>query len=295
MRYFHPLHKTPKFWHTIGGKLPPKPQAPNAGGEVRAAIHIPSFRLRPIRIIFSIEGETFMQLATKPVTLGLIVGNRGFFPAHLCDTGRTTILKVLEKEGFNVVALTPEESHLRLHREPRRSPQVRRPLPRPPQRDRRRAGHAAQLRRRARHRQCPALGRAGRAGAHPRLPRRPGQDDRQGPPRFLLRQDVHLQQPAPVWDQVLHHPPPHRGPRERQLPRGSATLRRHLSRRARAEVRPHRRHRRPPAGLQHRALQRETAGTLRHHRGDAGSLRDLRAHREAGRRRQRREGQAGPD
>ncbi len=51
-----------------------------------------------------------MQLATKPVTLGLIVGNRGFFPAHLCNTGRATILKVLEKEGFNVVALTPEES-----------------------------------------------------------------------------------------------------------------------------------------------------------------------------------------
>ncbi|MBK8048481.1 MAG: L-fucose/L-arabinose isomerase family protein [Anaerolineales bacterium] len=51
-----------------------------------------------------------MKLATKPVTLGLIVGNRGFFPAHLCNSGRATILKVLEKEGFKVVALTPEES-----------------------------------------------------------------------------------------------------------------------------------------------------------------------------------------
>ena len=29
----------------------------------------------------------------KP-TLGVIVGNRGFFPDHLCDTGRKTILKV---------------------------------------------------------------------------------------------------------------------------------------------------------------------------------------------------------
>jgi L-fucose isomerase-like protein len=44
----------------------------------------------------------------KPVTLGLIVGNRGFFPAHLCKTGRQTILKVLEEEGFKVIALSEE-------------------------------------------------------------------------------------------------------------------------------------------------------------------------------------------
>jgi L-fucose isomerase-like protein len=41
----------------------------------------------------------------KPVTLGVIVGNRGFFPDHLCKTGRQTILKVLEEEGIKVVAL----------------------------------------------------------------------------------------------------------------------------------------------------------------------------------------------
>ena len=51
-----------------------------------------------------------MTLATKPITLGLIIGNRGFFPAHLCNTGRATILKVLQEEGINVVALTPEET-----------------------------------------------------------------------------------------------------------------------------------------------------------------------------------------
>ncbi|HZW04482.1 MAG TPA: L-fucose/L-arabinose isomerase family protein [Anaerolineaceae bacterium] len=45
----------------------------------------------------------------KPVTLGVIVGNRGFFPDHLCKTGRQTILKLLEKEGIRVV-ITPEES-----------------------------------------------------------------------------------------------------------------------------------------------------------------------------------------
>jgi L-fucose isomerase-like protein len=46
----------------------------------------------------------------KPVTLGVLVGNRGFFPAHLCDSGRKIILKVLEKEGINAVCLTPEET-----------------------------------------------------------------------------------------------------------------------------------------------------------------------------------------
>ncbi len=44
----------------------------------------------------------------KPVTLGVIVGNRGFFPAHLAQSGRKTILKVLAQEGFNAVALDEE-------------------------------------------------------------------------------------------------------------------------------------------------------------------------------------------
>jgi L-fucose isomerase-like protein len=39
------------------------------------------------------------------ITLGLIVGNRGFFPAHLCDSGRKEILKTLEKIGLGVIAL----------------------------------------------------------------------------------------------------------------------------------------------------------------------------------------------
>jgi L-fucose isomerase-like protein len=52
-----------------------------------------------------------MNVTTKPLTLGMIVGNRGFFPSHLCDSGRKTMLKVLKEEGINVIALTPEQSH----------------------------------------------------------------------------------------------------------------------------------------------------------------------------------------
>ena len=40
--------------------------------------------------------------------LGIIVGNRGFFPAHLCESGRRDILRVLEQEGIKVVTLPPD-------------------------------------------------------------------------------------------------------------------------------------------------------------------------------------------
>lgn len=44
------------------------------------------------------------------ITLGLIVGNRDFFPSHLCETGRATVLGVLEHENIDVVALSPEDT-----------------------------------------------------------------------------------------------------------------------------------------------------------------------------------------
>ena len=47
----------------------------------------------------------------KPVTLGVIVGNRGFFPKHLCVTGRETVLKVLEEEGIKAIAVGWEGVH----------------------------------------------------------------------------------------------------------------------------------------------------------------------------------------
>jgi L-fucose isomerase-like protein len=43
-----------------------------------------------------------------PVTLGLVVGNRGFFPAELCESGRAAVLGALEKAGFKIVALSPK-------------------------------------------------------------------------------------------------------------------------------------------------------------------------------------------
>ena len=49
-------------------------------------------------------------MATKKMTMGLIVGNRGFFPDHLAKSGREEMIRVLQAAGMDVVALTPEES-----------------------------------------------------------------------------------------------------------------------------------------------------------------------------------------
>ena len=47
------------------------------------------------------------SLNRRPVTLAVIVGNRGFFPHHLALSGRNTILEILEKAGINAI-ITPE-------------------------------------------------------------------------------------------------------------------------------------------------------------------------------------------
>ena len=47
-------------------------------------------------------------MITRPTTLGVIVGNRGFFPSHLCSTGRTDALAALEREGLRAVALSAD-------------------------------------------------------------------------------------------------------------------------------------------------------------------------------------------
>jgi L-fucose isomerase-like protein len=46
----------------------------------------------------------------KKMTMGVIVGNRGFFPDHLAKSGREEVLAVLAKSGMNAVALSIEES-----------------------------------------------------------------------------------------------------------------------------------------------------------------------------------------
>src|SRR6202167_2111479 len=49
-------------------------------------------------------------MASKKITLGLIVGNRGFFPGHLAESGRREMIQVLEQAGMEVVVLDAEKS-----------------------------------------------------------------------------------------------------------------------------------------------------------------------------------------
>lgn len=46
----------------------------------------------------------------RKTTLGVIIGNRGFFPTHLCEAGRKAILQVLSEEGFDSVVLSESDS-----------------------------------------------------------------------------------------------------------------------------------------------------------------------------------------
>src|SRR5215469_12047400 len=47
---------------------------------------------------------------SRTMTFGVIVGNRGFFPDHLAQSGRSEMLAALDKAGYDAVALGPEDS-----------------------------------------------------------------------------------------------------------------------------------------------------------------------------------------
>ena len=44
------------------------------------------------------------------MTMGLIVGNRGFFPGHLAEVGRKDMIQALAHAGMDVVALEVGQS-----------------------------------------------------------------------------------------------------------------------------------------------------------------------------------------
>jgi len=49
-------------------------------------------------------------MPARKMTMGVIVGNRGFFPDHLAKSGREEMIRALESGGIEVIALTPAES-----------------------------------------------------------------------------------------------------------------------------------------------------------------------------------------
>src|SRR5947209_1618573 len=49
-------------------------------------------------------------MPNKKMTVGLIIGNRGFFPDQLAKSGREEMIRVLTQAGMDCIVLTPEES-----------------------------------------------------------------------------------------------------------------------------------------------------------------------------------------
>src|ERR1700733_15220475 len=46
----------------------------------------------------------------RQMTMGVVVGNRGFFPSHLATSGRLEMIAALEAVGIKPIVLTPEET-----------------------------------------------------------------------------------------------------------------------------------------------------------------------------------------
>ena len=49
-------------------------------------------------------------MSHKQMTMGIIVGNRGFFPGPLAETGREEMIRAVEKAGMACVVLAPDQS-----------------------------------------------------------------------------------------------------------------------------------------------------------------------------------------
>src|ERR1700737_2632159 len=49
-------------------------------------------------------------MSEKKMTMGVIIGNRGFFPDQLAKSGREEMMQALAKAGMDCVVLRPEDS-----------------------------------------------------------------------------------------------------------------------------------------------------------------------------------------
>ena len=134
------------------------------------------------------------------------------------------MIAAIEKAGYGVVTVGAGRHQVRRHRIAHRSRAAARTSSRRHRDDdRRHHRHAAEFRRRARHRRYPAPGRSERARAGAGHARHARPDDHPRPPRQLLRQDDRLQQSQAVRHSLLAHHAPHRGSRFRHLRQGPRT------------------------------------------------------------------------
>ncbi len=215
----------------------------------------------------------------RPVTFGVIVGNRGFFPDHLAQSGRTEMLAALEKAGYGAVAPTPQETKY------------------------------GAVETRAEAACCADLFKKHRDSIDGIIVTLPNFGDERAIADTLRMAGLHV----PVLVQATPDTPglmtiadrrdsfcgkmsacnnlaqygipyslttlPHRSARLRHFPQATGLVRRRLPRGPRSAPPAHRRHRRAPGRLQHRPLQRENPGSQRHLGGAHRPFGNLRPHR----------------
>ena len=148
---------------------------------------------------------------SKQMTMGVIVGNRGFFPSHLATSGRLEMIAAFEAAGIKPIVLTPEETAhgaVESYEDAKKCAALFKK-------------HAAEIdgiiitlpnfgeergladTLRLADLRVPVLIQA--------TPDHAGKDDDCVPARQLLRQDVDLQQPEAIWNSLLAHAIAHRG------------------------------------------------------------------------------------
>ena len=96
----------------------------------------------------------------SPSTLGVIIGNRDFFPDQLVAEARQDILKLFGELNIKPIMVSPEDTKLggvETHADARKCADL---FQRPSRRDRRRARRAAELWRRKRRGRHAEAGRA---------------------------------------------------------------------------------------------------------------------------------------
>ena len=69
-------------------------------------------------------------MPARKMTMGIIVGNRGFFPDHLAKSGHAEMIAALERAGIEPVVLHGRGDQVRRRRDPRGRQTLRRAVPR---------------------------------------------------------------------------------------------------------------------------------------------------------------------
>ena len=145
------------------------------------------------------------------MTMGVIVGNRGFFPSHLATSGRLEMIAALEAAGIKPIVLTPEETAhgaVETYEDAKKCAALFKKhadeidgiiITLPNFGEERGLADALRLA----NLRVPVLIQA--------TPDYAGQDGHRLPPRQLLRQDVDLQQPEAVRHSLLADDAAYRG------------------------------------------------------------------------------------